>query len=296
VNPSPLIPDFTSLYQYPYTQQLQLCSGSANINFNVDAPVSGTDYKWQLRTGNAAGILIKDTTGPNTVISFINPGTYRIDAIAFNTANGGCTDTVSQSVVVDARGGFEERKIFLKQPGNLLIYPDNSLSAYQWGYDSVISLSPSPIFGSPAALPNQVYQFLTPTPNFLSGNQLDTSKYLYSVLLEDTAGCQSRVYYNGPYAARSGRIIATENPVELLVFPNPNQGSFQIALKGNIYGNINAKIYNALGQQVFTQKFVKMAPEIYEKFNTNKLSNGIYFLELYSSDLKKVVTRFIIQH
>lgn len=296
VNPSAPRPTFTSGNGIRNGDSLVLCRGSDNINFNVSAPVRGISYTWEMVGGLSNNASIKDVNDANTVISFPSTGTGFVRVTATNTPNGGCFERVTQRVIVNSINGIEERKIFLKQPGNLLIYPDNSMNVYQWGFDSVISLTPNITFGQPTVLQNQVYQFLTPEQRFISGNLLDTAKYLYWVFLKDNAGCESRVYYNGPYAARSGRTIANESPVELLVFPNPNRGSFEIALKGNIYGNIQAKIYNATGQQVFMKDFVKMSPEIYEMFNTNQLSNGIYFLELYSSDLKKVVTRFIIQH
>lgn len=250
----------------------------------------GIAYLWEFAGNPLLKGIIKDANSPNTVISFPEISTGLVRVTATDTANGSCFARVFQDVEVSSLPGIEERKIFLKQPGNLLIYPDNTLSKYQWGTDSILTVSPDSSFGRPRSMANQVYQF------YPGGSTLDQNNYLYWVLLEDTAGCKSRVYYNGPYAARQSQVVTISNPVELLVFPNPNQGNFDVSLKGNIYGDIQAKIYNALGQQVFTKKFVKNAPEVYEKFNAGKLGSGMYFLELYSSDLKKVVTRFIIQH
>lgn len=290
VNPSAARPNFYSLSGIADSTELLLCNGSNNINFNVNAIAPRTSYQWELDSGNVSNVLIRDKNDPNTVISFGAGGICKIRTIATNFAHGGCKDTVLQKITVKDRSAFEERKVFLKQPGNLLIYPDNLLSKYQWGTNRVLSVSPDSSFGPPINLRNQVYQF------YPAGNNLDTSNNLYWVLLEDAAGCKSRVYYNGPYAARQSQVVYVNQPVELLVFPNPNKGNFDVSLKGNIYGNIQATIYNTIGQQVFSKKFVKSVPEVYEKFNANKLSSGIYFLELNSSDLKKVVTRFIIQH
>jgi Secretion system C-terminal sorting domain/PKD-like domain len=296
-------PLFTSNSGVINQSTLNLCSGSENINFNINNPVQGITYRWEITQYSGQNPPpplkgnIKDVNSPNTVVSFPEKGSGFMKVTATDPANGSCSLMVFQAIEIDSRPGIDEQKIFLKQPGNLLIYPDNRLTKYQWGYDSILTTSPDSSFGRPISLPNQVFQFFTPEQRFITGNQLDTLKYAYWVALENNDGCKSRVYFNGPYKKiLQSQVIATENPVELLVFPNPNKGTYDITLKGNIYGNINARIYNALGQQVFTKKFVKMAPEVVERFNTSQLQSGIYFIELYSSDLKKVVTRFIIQH
>ena len=303
VKPRPGTPNFTSLTGMQDNNDLELCSGSENINFNISAPVDGISYNWTSIPYNSPNVSIRDTNNANTAISFYGPGLYIINAIAKNTEYGGCSDTVSQIVKVSEDAGIAEIKIIKKQPGNILIYPDNSLdpgNGYQWGYDSVISNSPdSMIFGPPIFIPTQVYQFFVPAAQFLytidNAPVLDTTNYLFWVLLKK-GDCYTKVYYNGPYALRRGQVIPPDNTVQLQVFPNPNKGSFEIALKGNIYGNIEANIYNALGQVVFRKKFEKVTPEINEKFSAYNLPAGLYYLVLYSSDLKKVVSRFVIQH
>jgi len=295
VNPIPSKPDFTSLSRYPDSVTLQLCGGSENINFNINSPSSGISYKWT-STANPSMLVIRDTIHANTVVSFAYPGKDTINAIAIN-ATGGCTDTVSQVVQVDnANSGIDKRKIFLKQPGNLLIYPDNSLTGYQWGYDTIMRTSPGSAFGLPVPVQDQVYQFFIPSPKFIdsANNLLDTTHYLYWVMLQN-AGCYTRVYYNGPYANRAIPVASPDNIVQLQVIPNPNNGKFRISLKGNIYGKMDAKIYNPMGQVVFGKSFMKIVPNVTEIFNTGNLPGGFYSLILQSSDLKQVVSHFVIQ-
>ncbi len=296
VNPSPVKPHFTSLSGTADSDTLKLCSGSENINFNINSPGSGTSYRWT--TSDSSAVLIRDTIHPNTVVSFIKPGpsNYLVNAIARNSA-GGCADTVSQIVnVAKLTTGIDKRKIFLMQPGNLLVYPDNSLQGYQWGYDTIVlnSLSDT-AFGRTVPVPGQVYQFFNPPAQFIdSNNSLNKTKYLYSVLLQNRS-CYTRVYYNGRYANRVAEPIVTDTTVQLKVFPNPNKGFFKISLKGNIYGLIDAKIYNSLGQLVLSKDFTKTIPEVEETFNTNNLPAGIYFLELRRSYLNRIVAPFVIQ-
>jgi hypothetical protein len=299
VNPSAATPAFKWLDLNNNT----LCNGAHNINFNVIAPADNTGYLWSAIPSGNPKVSIKDSNDANTVISFDDPGTYTLNVVATNHV-GGCGISTAQTVNVTNTTGIGERKIILKQPGNLLLYPDNSMDqikGYQWGYDSVINAGTGSgqdySFGPPTAIEGQVYQFLTPEARFLDNqNNLDTTKYKYWVLLQKS-GCYTKVYYNGPYADLAVQAPPLEdNTIRLSVMPNPNNGIFQIALKGNIYGNMNGRIYNAMGQLVFTKQFTKTTAEMYESINKINLSNGLYYLIVNSSDMKKAVTRFIIQH
>ena len=292
VNPSPPRPDYTWLNLHGNN----LCKGSENINFNITSVDYSISYLW---TSSSPNVSIRNKEDANTAISFPEAGNFDIKAFAINNANGGCRDSVLQTVHIKDTIGIEEQRIILKQPGNLLFYPDNTMNpmnGYRWGYDVLLSSSPSRVYGPPETIDGQVYQFFAPGNRFITGNVLDTIQYSYWVLIQD-GSCYSRIYYNGPYAKlKIGQTPNEINSVELNVFPDPNNGIFEIALSGNIYGNINAKIYNTFGQVVYTQNFVKNIPQINEDFNITELPQGMYYLVINSSDLKKVVTRFIIQH
>lgn len=294
VNPSAAPPNFTS--KVADYQTLVLCNGSENISFHVDDTVAGTDYRWTSLTTSRDSIYIKDSNDANTVVSFLKPGSYLINAQAINTANGGCSVSVSQQVRVESTEGITERKIFKKQPGNLLIYPDNTLESYQWGYDSVIAITPDSSFSAPHEIPGQVYQFFTPDKEYINADgSLNETTYLYWVSLQ-SGNCFSKVYYNGPYVSDKLVTVPITTAPKLQVTPNPNNGVFEITLSGNIYGSIKAKIYNSVGQIVYLKSFDKFTQSVNEKFVTGNLAAGLYFIELYSSDLKKISSRFLIQH
>lgn len=285
VNPSPRRPGFTSLNGVPDGDTLRLCGESRNINFNVTSPDSAARYRWVSALPNRSP-LIRDTARPNTVVSFGRGGEYRVQVIASRAATG-CADSVLQVVQVSAatNGAAGRERIFAMQPGDLLVYPDNSLQGYQWGYDSVLG---GGAFGPPRLFAGQARQYFVPA------GRLDTVRYLYWVLLKDAAGCQTRVYYNGPYAARTAGTPALSGEVRLLLRPNPTNGTFELALSGNIYGKMEARIYNSIGHVVFRKSFAKTVSVVNERFNASGLPAGLYFLEVTGSDLKKTVTRFVI--
>ncbi|MBK9731646.1 MAG: T9SS type A sorting domain-containing protein [Chitinophagaceae bacterium] len=297
VNPSPPLPSFTSLS--PDAVPVTVCGGSGNINFNIDHPqgANGVTYLWTANPPDA--VEIGNANNPNTVISFNNTtGQVEIKVIAFNNDSlGGCPDSVIQVVNVTTNpDSIAERKIILKQPGNVLVYPDNSMSidsGYQWGYDLKMN---DTILGPPQNIPGQVYQVFVPESKYLSGSQLDTSTYCFWVLLK-RSDCQSKVYYNGPYAP-PGKLIdeGTDAAIKLKTYPNPTTGSFNLLLTGNMYGSIETKIYNTLGEVIFITSFIKNNYESNETIKDLNLPNGVYYLELESSDHQKKATRMVVAH
>lgn len=296
VNPSPPKPLFTSLPTANDT--VTLCAGSENINFNVIVPNSSNGISYQWSAMPSSGSDIRNTTNPNTVISFNGAGTYKINVVAFNSsALGGCPDSASQIVIVNASNdSIDERKIIMKQPGSLLVYPDNSMardSGYQWGYDLKINDS---TLGPPQNILNQVYQVFIPESKYLNGNQLDTITYAFWIFLKN-GECSSKVYYNGPYAPK--KLAAdniSDNTAGVAVYPNPSQGNFNFSVFGNIYGNIETTVYNTLGEIIYRTVFEKKTSETTQTIEQLYLPDGMYLLELNSSDHRRLTARIIISN
>lgn len=306
VNPSPPLPSFTSLS--PDSLPITVCGGAANINFNINQPqgANGVTYLWTATPGDAADI--GNSSNPNTVITFHNTaGQVKIKVYAMNSDSlGGCPDSVEQVVNVTANpDSISTRKIILKQPGNLLVYPDNSMNAgsgehnYQWGYDEIVGIDAvtlDTLLGPPQEIAGQVYQFFVPEAKFInsSGTDVATDKYCFWVLLK-RGDCQSKVYYNGPYAP-PGKLVdeGTDASISVKAFPNPTTGSFRVLLTGNMYGSIAARMYNTLGAVVFSSGFIKNNYESSEYFEDLNLPDGIYHLELISTDEQRAVARIVV--
>ena len=64
----------------------------------------------------------------------------------------------------------------------------------------------------------------------------------------------------------------------LSIFPNPNEGLFQIDCKNKIGENASVKVYNNLGQLVF-QKQIKIESS-FLPLDLSILNKGIYAIEL----------------
>ncbi|MBK8846541.1 MAG: T9SS type A sorting domain-containing protein [Bacteroidetes bacterium] len=308
VLPLPKPPLFSSLTSNQ--TEIDLCGGSTNINFNISPSFiqDGVTYIWYALPG--PNVFIADTTNPNTVISFDNiTNTVQIAVTAYNNDSlGGCFATESQSVNLTVNNdSIQERKIFIKQPGNILVYPDNSMDAtytdstgtvngYQWGYDTIPSILKPDSLGVPLAIAGQVYQFFVPDIKYVDSQGLDTIHYAWWVLLR-SGECRSKVYYNGPYAYnRYLEQPAQDNSIKLDIFPNPGNGNFTFMLNGKIYGDITLRVYDNIGQLVFQDLIEKKKYELTSPLKLNNLSDGIYSLELQSKDMQKISTRIIIIH
>lgn len=281
---------------------LELCNGSLNIGFWVRNHEAANAYLWQ---ADGANVTIGDSTNWATVMSFNNPGTTGI-SIMDSTVNG-CKDTAYMTVVVQSNNDeFIERTILLKQPGNLLLYPDNSMdttyqiaindtlitiNGYQWGYDPIVAGKP----GKHVPIPGMVYQVFVPDTVYLTPDRrhLDTTNYAFWVLLKN-GECQSRVYYNGPYARQ---VIAEEQedgPAVVSVYPNPSHGDITLSIRGNMYGLIRVRLQNALGQPVYQTSVEKKIPESTHQLHLPGLPGGIYLLELVSADHQHYMVKLIV--
>jgi hypothetical protein len=73
---------------------------------------------------------------------------------------------------------------------------------------------------------------------------------------------------------------------EVVVYPNPSNGRFNISYNALNEGSYQVKIYNMTGQQVFNQSYgADFGPNLIT-FDLGQFGQGIYVLELRSTDLK----------
>lgn len=80
------------------------------------------------------------------------------------------------------------------------------------------------------------------------------------------------------YVSKDG----TENNelADFLVFPNPSIGKVFVKFKTNTNNNVNINLFNIQGRLVETQKFKANSDVFYQEINFNKLSTGLYFIEV----------------
>jgi hypothetical protein len=89
----------------------------------------------------------------------------------------------------------------------------------------------------------------------------------------------------------SAKEIETENTLNFEVFPNPNNGSFNIDFSSEKKQNVQVQVIDMLGKVVFEE----YSGEVYSRRQTIALANptsGIYFVKLTGKDF--VLTRKVM--
>src|SRR6185295_1820301 len=80
------------------------------------------------------------------------------------------------------------------------------------------------------------------------------------------------------------------NGTALNVFPNPNNGLFELKIHGLENENLKIKVYDLIGALVYETEMVN--DDQIKKVNLDKISNGVYFLKVNSGHkeyAKKIV-------
>ena len=91
-------------------------------------------------------------------------------------------------------------------------------------------------------------------------------------------------------------IPSIEQDIETLnyvkVYPNPNDGTFDLEIIRQFNNKFELLLINALGEIIYNEKDIKMTGTYNQSFDFTKLTEGIYYLKIMSGDLstfKKIV-------
>ena len=81
---------------------------------------------------------------------------------------------------------------------------------------------------------------------------------------------------------------------ELLIFPNPGKGTFNIRLNFEA-GKVDIRLFNAMNEQVYKQHNQNLIKDINYKLDLNHLPAGIYYMHVSGEDVD-LVRKIIIQN
>lgn len=140
---------------------------------------------------------------------------------------------------------------------------------------------------------NIAEQFQT---NMIKGNNLGTTtltaSYLGNSISTSVTVYESNIPMPDISSLSSNDFEQRNLDQDILIYPNPNNGNFEIKLNSLFRGSIDVEIYNNIGQIIS-----KLETEITESNDTvnislNNLNSGIYFVKVISGSTSK--TRKII--
>ncbi len=81
---------------------------------------------------------------------------------------------------------------------------------------------------------------------------------------------------------------------DVAIYPNPNNGNFQLSLEGVFAGEYNLTVTNIIGQVVY-QNVLNVNGNYNGNVELSNMQNGIYFMEIANNNGEKSVIRFIVK-
>ena len=231
-----------------------------------------TTYLWSFGNGS-------NGTGANPSHTYGSSGVYVVVLTAMNGSL--CVNSSTQSINVTGIPCFANAN-FTLSPTNVPQYwtatPANPwnvvASSWSWGDGSSDSLLYTSHTYSAAGL----YTIcLTVT---VSCGSSTTSCSTYSVYKMNTQAAMIHINVVAPTSEPVGIENAVAEQVEFTLFPNPNNGSFEINLGANKQENVHVNITNLLGEVVYVEKSISANENNSYKIETANLSSGVYLMTM----------------
>lgn len=194
-----------------------------------------------------------------------NAGTFTVDLVD----GSGTTVVETQSFTVpagmsrinfnwDVVEGFNYRLLARNINTGTGLYRNNNLSSYPYTIDNVMRVT-----GNSAG--NTAYYY-----------------FFYDIEVSTSAGsCPSELV---PVEAVVNECLGLgENVIfknSVRIAPNPNNGEFKVLFNAVNQGDVQIQLMNIVGAEVYSQKIEQAFGEMSFEINANKLSNGVYLLNL----------------
>jgi PKD repeat protein len=232
------------------------------VNFNDQSSGNPTNWSWSFPGGTPA-----TSTNPNPTVTYPQAGTYDVTLEVGNLAG---SNTLIQNQVIQVLAPPEAGFTFQVQ-GDTAIFTNTSTGAglLTWSFgDGTTSnqSDPSHIFMEPG----------TYSVTLTVANPCGTSTYSEEVIVEPNA---------------VGDLSWLQ---ECVLFPNPNDGKFQVRLSGSpVYGQpLQVRMYSVLGQQLLMEEHPFDTGIFTASYELDYLPKGIYVFQLSLGQvalLRKVV-------
>ncbi len=259
-----------------------------NVNFNNTSTGTNTNtiYFWNFGDGYTG-------TGPNPVHTYTNAGAYNVTLMVDNQTSPVCMDTIIQTINVTgiacvANSSFSmasassTTQVWNAMPAS----PWNIVAAtWNWGDNT----SSNVLYTSHTYSAAGVYSIcLSVTVSCGATSTTCDTNYIY----RSTQSAQMiQVNVIAPPAIVAGLANQSNESVDWSVYPNPNNGQFEIKMDGKT--NAKIKVYSLIGQMVYETEITN--DNVSKKINLDGVSNGVYFIKLNSNN-KEYTKKIIVNN
>ena len=229
------------------------------VDFTNQSSANSTAYNWTFTGGNPA-----TSTAKNPTVVYKKSGEYDVQLVATNAAGN---DTLFLKKYVSVND-VPSTAFTKKTIGANVQLTNNTTNAtsYKWDFgDNETSALKDPLHTYTKAGKYIITLFAT--------NPCGTSSVSDTLLLEFTKTYNEQIFNT------------------LRIYPNPNQGYFNLLAKGNASEKISVTIQNTLGQTLQKRELDFSEGEIETTFDVEKLPAGTYILQ-FLQDNKKEYLKF----
>ena len=220
------------------------------------------------------GILTSQVSGGTSPYTYALNGGAPANTPVFNNLTAG-TYTLTAT---DANGCQQAFTSTITEPSSIVLTASTTVSN---GNDGTIALS--------ATGGNSPYTYSMDGQTFYSGSFFaNLASGTYTCYVKDNNGCITSIEVTVNTSGLSELTFATA-----LLYPNPNNGSFEIEIDGIQGQVIEAKLFNVVGQQISSFKLYAQNGSIKQPLELSpKIAAGTYYLGLYDGQ-QAAVLQFI---
>lgn len=238
-----------------------ICNGDSTILSTNNISGAGYQFQWYLND------TIELPSGDSAVYVKL-PGSYTNKITDLST---GCSAISSAPIVLERGTNPPASANILFNGTQLFLSPfPNGMSA-EWYYNGNL-------------VPGQTGKFL---PNLGDGD--------YTAVLYNTSFPDCRRDASAPYTLETTGISGVSNAVyNVNVYPNPNNGQFNINFTMENAADIKISAYNLVGQQVFERTIENFSGAYTQEMDMSGLAKGVYTIH-FETGTTKINRKVVVQ-
>jgi PKD repeat protein len=283
------------------------CGLLANFNYSIGAGGTVNFSNTSIGTNPLSTYLWNFGDGFTSLAqspshTYSSSGLYNVLLMVNNQSNPICIDTIYQTINITgvgcvANSGFSLVPTTTAQVWNAIpMFPWNVVAAtWNWGDNS----SSNMLYTSHSYSASGTYSIcLTVTvscansPSSPQATSSTCSSYFIFKTTDNSNMQMVQVNVVPPQPIITDVMQTAINPGNVLIYPNPSNGEFEISFKDIDYDKLKIGIYNVIGTEVYKNS------ESYHQniiIKSSNLANGVYFIKM-NFDNKEIVKKIIINN